>query len=587
MTLCQQLDRSLRDVFAPVDTRQVWQWAEDEIVLSRRQTETPGPYSTLLTPYVREPLACFSDPRVSDVTMCFGTQTAKSTILLIGMAWRMVNNPNPTLWVAPNENFVRSFSENRWQPMVDDCRKLAALKPENHNRYKTLEQQFRDCTVNFVGSNSPANLASRPIGLLIMDETDKFAEPSSKEAGAVALAENRTKSFTNALRVKTSTPTTREGEIWQAFLAGDQRYYYVPCPHCQHMQRLVWPRVKWADDAKLEDGKTWNIERVKETAAYHCESCEQPINSGHKTKMLREGEWRATNPNAPAGRRSYHLNSLYAPWRSCNFGELAAQFITSKVGLLGLQDFINGALAEPWEEQMAEDERPINFGEYRLREPLADGEVRMMGVDVQMDHYWFVCRAFAKDGSSRLVDEGRLQLWEDVEAKVAELGLDTPRQVGPARAKLVAVDYGFRAQEVYDRCMANRWIPCKGEERAHYPIKLGEEIRRAASIIRPFRKGWIHMLWSSQLTQDILEWLRSGQGPEWTVAGDVSDSYKRQINAHKKVVKRNHLTGRETAYWTRIGKRDDHLLDCESMITALADFGGVFRATQKPQAPPA
>ena len=171
-----------------------------------------------------------------------------------------------------------------------------------------------------------------------------------------------------------------------------------------------------------------------------------------------------------------------------------------------------------------------------------------------------------------------------MEAKVSELGLDVPRAVGPMRAKLVAVDYGFRAQEVYDRCMHNRWIPCKGEERAHYPIKLGQDVRRAASIVRPFRKGWIHMLWSSQLTQDILEWLRSGAGPEWTVAADVSDSYKRQINAHKKVVKRNHLTGRETAFWTRIGNRDDHLLDCESMITALADFGGVFKMqAQKPQ----
>jgi hypothetical protein len=51
------------------------------------------------------------------------------------------------------------------------------------------------------------------------------------------------------------------------------------------------------------------------------------------------------------------------------------------------------------------------------------------------------------------------------------------------------------------------------------------------------------------------------------------------------VVKRNHLTGRETAFWTRIGKRDDHLLDCESMVTALADFGGVFKGGQKPEPP--
>jgi gluconate kinase len=116
---------------------------------------------------------------------------------------------------------------------------------------------------------------------------------------------------------------------------------------------------------------------------------------------------------------------------------------------------------------------------------------------------------------------------------------------------------------------------------------MGQEIRRAASIIRPFRKGWIHMLWSSQLTQDILEWLRTGNGPSWTVAAEaqVSDAYKRQLNAHKKITKINHLTGRATSLWKRIGKRDDHLLDCECMITALADFGGVFKLQPKPEAP--
>jgi phage terminase large subunit GpA-like protein len=77
MTLSAQLDRSLRDVFAPVDTREVWQWAEDEIVLTRRQTETPGPYSTLLTPYIREPLNCFADPRVTDLACASGRRPAR------------------------------------------------------------------------------------------------------------------------------------------------------------------------------------------------------------------------------------------------------------------------------------------------------------------------------------------------------------------------------------------------------------------------------------------------------------------------------------------------------------------------------
>jgi hypothetical protein len=33
--------------------------------------------------------------------------------------------------------------------------------------------------------------------------------------------------------------------IWPEFLRGDQRYYFVPCPHCDEYQKLVWEQVRW------------------------------------------------------------------------------------------------------------------------------------------------------------------------------------------------------------------------------------------------------------------------------------------------------------------------------------------------------
>jgi hypothetical protein len=50
--MIEALAASFAACFAPRDNRRVWQWAEDEIVLSIRQTENEGPYSTALTPYV-------------------------------------------------------------------------------------------------------------------------------------------------------------------------------------------------------------------------------------------------------------------------------------------------------------------------------------------------------------------------------------------------------------------------------------------------------------------------------------------------------------------------------------------------------
>jgi hypothetical protein len=572
MKLLDLLERSFRDVFAPLDPRSVETWAEDEIILSRRQTETPGPYSTLLTPYVIEPLQSFADPRVTDLTLCFGSQTSKTTTLMIGTAWRIVNNPAPTIWVMPTEHLARSFSENRWQPMVEDCGKLVGVKYSN--RFKVLEQQFRDCTMTFVGSNSPANLASRPAGLLIMDETDKFALPSEREAGAVALAENRTKSYTNALRVKASTPTTQEGEIWQAFLEGDQRFYFVPCPHCQHMQKLVWQQVKWSEDAKGEENK-WDENVIRQSAYYECESCKGRIENGHKTAMLRNGEWRATNPNAALGRRSYHLNSLYAPWKSCGFGELATLFIRQKSSLLGLQDFVNSALAEPWVEDLEKEQsKPNAASNYMMGDVWDQTMVTFMTVDVQDAggrHFWVVIRDWSSDGRSRGRWAGRVESWDDLE-KV--------RQDNEVRPSCVFVDSAFATREVYFVCCRFGWVALRGSDNESFTwVDNGRKVMRAYS--RPERGdpsgggGWDTstlklrtcpvIKFSKPTTEDVLASLMRAEPAMWEYPSDFPVDWHEHIASTVKRKMRNAITGAVSHKWVVVHSKPNHLRDCENM----------------------
>jgi hypothetical protein len=276
------------------------------------------------------------------------------------------------------------------------------------------------------------------------------------------------------------------------------------------------------------------------------------------------------------GHRSYHLSALYSVRRS--FGALAVKFLQDKSSLMGLQDFVNSILAEPWEDEMTGEARPLPPGGYSLREPIEEGTARIMAVDVQMDCFWYVCRAFAKDGSSKLIDEGRLTTWGDLEFKVQELGLDAPRNIGGTMAKLVVVDSGFRTDEVLDACIRNRYIPAKGEDRADgYGVKIGKVLRKAISVLKPYRRGYFLMLFSSPAAQNVLEWLRSGRGTPWTVANNVSEQYKAQMDSHRKVLKRSPITGREYYLWKRISQRPDHLLDCELMILALAEYGNIIK----------
>ena len=67
-----------------------------------------------------------------------------------------------------------------------------------------------------------------------------------------------------------STPTVKGlSRIEAAFLESDQRYYYVPCPECDHKQKLVWKNVIWEEDKP-------------ETARYACENCGSLIDESKK-----------------------------------------------------------------------------------------------------------------------------------------------------------------------------------------------------------------------------------------------------------------------------------------------------------------
>ena len=80
--------------------------------------------------------------------------------------------------------------------------------------------------------------------------------------------------------------------------------------------------MKWDEDAKIDDNR-WDLKRVRETARLECPHCAGHLTDALKTKMLREGEWRAENLGALPGHRSYHLSALYSVRRS--FGALRRQ----------------------------------------------------------------------------------------------------------------------------------------------------------------------------------------------------------------------------------------------------------------------
>ena len=162
---------------------------------------------------------------------------------------------------------------------INDCVKDARSRDSGNT---TMHKKFAGGHLSIVGSNSPAGLASRPIRCLFLDEVDRFEASAGAEGSPISLAVARTKTFWNRKIYLCSTPTIKGiSAIEAAFEESDQRYYFVPCPDCNHMQKLQWKNVIWE-------------ENKPHTAQYACEDCGVMIPEAKKSWMLKNGEWRAS-----------------------------------------------------------------------------------------------------------------------------------------------------------------------------------------------------------------------------------------------------------------------------------------------------
>ena len=546
----------------------VIQWAERNIQLDSRLTARPGLYSTTWTPYVRGVLEALADPGVHTVTLCWGSQTGKTLTLAVWLAYRIANDPAPALLVMPNADLARSYSETRLTPIFEKCRPVKQLFPQDMDDLKILEMQFATMTLSLVGSNSPANLSSRPICLAVLDELDSFAAPSEKDAAAYSLALERTKAFPQRKHVLTSTPTLNTGDIWINYQAGSQETYHVPCHSCGEFQAMEFGQIRWDETARAEDGK-WDMKRVSETAAYYCPKCDAKWTESHRRKAIEQGKWVAANNSAETGRRSFRLPSWYSP--TITFADCAKKFLTEKHYLHGLQGWVNGWSALPWEDQFDDDDLTnIPPGAFGKKQVWETDHIKLAAIDRQIDEFWFVVRAFARDGSSRLIEEGRRRTIEDVAHTLAELGVKNIH---------ACIDSGYETQDTYRIAARYGWTAIKGEERQYYYIEgQAGRMKSVHSSDQPTDAGCRLLLLSSPACQDLLAWLRRGQGPIWEVAHDVSPDYREHMASHRKAHRINRKTGKDVYEWIRVKGRQDHLYDCETYLAGFAVWGKVIQA---------
>jgi phage terminase large subunit GpA-like protein len=576
-----------REAYSPPPDLTIDEWAERSVILPRSVAAEAGPISIERTPYLREILHAARDPDVEEITLMFSTQVAKTTFGIILALYHLAEDPWPVLWVAPKSDDAVSINTDRFQRIINESPDLQRHLSGAAHEMTRDAIRFPGAVLWFASANSPSDLASRSIAILILDEMDKFQQFAGREASPIDLARERTRTYGNRKIIKTSTPTTQHGLIYQEYLKSDRRRYHVPCLHCGHYQVLVMggrdpgaPGIHWPVEER--DPEKVLTHRL---AWYECGGCHGRITDMQRPEMLRRGLWvphgcavgpggKLEGEHPPRRLLGYHLNALYSPW--LDWSRIAAEFLRSKDYPASLMNFRNSWLAEIWEDKASElkvDHVRARVGPWETGTVPVGARALTAGVDVQQDCLWYVVRAWGPHCESWLVRAGLLQGFAQLEGVLFKTNFTITGTQNPVPMTTVFIDSGYaeRQAEVYDYCRRPWANPVKGDGALLQPWSVSKFARHDGT------EGKLHRL-SVGYFKDLLHSrirVRPGDPGEWHLPRDLDESYFQHMVSEQKVRVTDKRTGKVSMIWKSIPDgAPNHLFDCEVYALAAAVISG-------------
>lgn len=457
----------------------VSQWADEHRWLSSRASAEPGRYRTKRTPYMRAIMDALSPGHPAQrVVFMKAAQTGATEAGNNWIGFVMHQAPGPMLAVQPTVELAKRNSRQRIDPLIEESAALRERVQPARARDSgntQLSKDFPGGVLVLTGANSAVGLRSMPARYVFLDEVDAYPASADEEGDPVGLAEARSLTFAHRRKVfLVSTPTIRGlSRIEREYEASNQQRFFVPCPHCGHMQWLKFERLRW------EKGQP-------ESAAYHCEGCEAPIEERHKAAMLEAGEWRATAQAKDPRTVGFHLSALYSPpgWKS--WADIARDKEAASGSDEAERVFRNTVLGETWVES---GEAPDWQRLYERREAWPAGTIPAgglfltAGADVQKDRIEVDVWAWGRGLESWLIDhiviEGgpeHSQSWAQLDGL---LGRTWRHASGPDMAiSKLAIDTGYESAAVY------AWARRAGFAQVA-PVKGVDGFNRASPVAGP------------------------------------------------------------------------------------------------------
>ena len=503
--IVKELNRAIKPAlkyYKPPEKLTLDEWSDKYRRLSPESSAEAGPWRTERTPYLREPMRAFTDPKVKNIVMVASSQVGKSEFELNAIGYIIDQAPGSVMYVQPNLDAARKFSRLRIAPMIRDSK---TLKSKVHNVKSRasgntiLQKSFPGGMLTITGSESPSALASTPARYIIGDERDRWAKSAGTEGDPWELLKARQATFYNAKSIEVSTPTIKGASaIETSFLLGTQERWCHQCPECGEFTNIVWDTIRFNTKARVVNNKKfYDVSDI----GFSCPHC--GCISTEDVMRRQPAKWIAENPDAyKNGVRSFWLNAFSSPWTP--WKKVIMSFLEAKDDPEKLQVVFNTMLGELWEDRgdlMDEDEMMARREEYEAELP--EGVLALTcGVDTQDDRleYEIVGHGFFKEtwGIYKGYILGRPdspEVWRQLDEVI-----DRHYYFRNGRYLKIGLTFidsgGHFTQEVYEQCrirQAKRVFAIKGKGGENVPY-ISTKPSQVVINGNSNRKAWLYII---------------------------------------------------------------------------------------------
>lgn len=551
----------------------VSQWADRYRMLSTKASAFPGPWQTKRTPYLKEIMDCLSaSAKYQQVVIMKGAQLGVSEAGNNFLGYVIHHVPGPMLYVMPTVETVKRVSKQRIATMIEDTpviRERVSEPRAKDSGNTILAKEFPGGTLVLTGANSAVGLRSMPARYLFLDEVDGYPYDLDQEGDPINLAIKRTQTFSSKRKIfMVSTPTMKGvSRIEKAFEDSDQRYYHVPCPHCDEYQTITWDKIRWLDNQP-------------DSAYMICQHCHAAIDETDKNRMLQKGEWQASHPESNIA--GFHLSGLYSPTEWYPWSQAVADYLTAKDDPALLKTWVNTTLGETYEEPGTQIDSNLIY--YRREKYAAeipkDGIVLTAGVDVQGDRLEAEAVAWNEHKESWSIDyrifwgdPDQPEVWNNLDEWLRK---EWKHETGHyLKIQVACIDSGgHHTQQVYQFCKFRpRYaLAIKGAAGMGRPIISAPSNKRTGTERRPVPLYTVGVDTAKELLYARL--LKTEPGPGYchfpNQEPPYNEVYFQQLTAEKMVTKTAH--GIPRPVWELPSGKRNEALDCRVYAMAAIEL---------------